>query len=138
MARLWIWLWAAAAAAQAPAGWTRVELPFVLNAGESPRKHLPGTMPGGAAVFDYDGDGRLDLFLPNGAPLPGMKKEKPRDCNRLLRNLGEMRFADVTDKAGLCGEGYSIGAAVADYDGDGRPDILVPGSRNLAPVSQQG
>lgn len=119
------------ACAQAPGTWVRVEIPFTLNAGESPRKHLPGTMPGGAAVLDFDGDGLLDLFLPNGAPLPALEKQKPRDCHRLLRNTGNLRFTDVTQEAGLCGEGYGIGAAVADYDNDGRPDILVAGVGTL-------
>lgn len=111
--------------------WVRHDLPFTLNAGEGPRKHLPGTMPGGAAVLDYDGDGLLDLFLPNGAPLPSLVKESPRDCHMLLRNKGGFQFADVTAEAGLCGEGYAIGAAAADYDNDGRPDILVLGVRTV-------
>jgi hypothetical protein len=107
--------------------WTRLDLPFTLQAGETERNHLPGTMPGGLAVFDYDGDGQLDLFLTNGAPLPGRLKQAPRDCHALLRNLGGWKFENVTQQAGLCGEGYAIGATAADYDNDGRPDLLVLG-----------
>jgi enediyne biosynthesis protein E4 len=100
---------------------------FVHRNTPTPRKHLIETMPGGVAVFDYDGDGRPDLFFTNGATIPGLVKDSPAYSNRLYRNLGGMRFADVTDAAGLRGEGYSAAAAVADYDNDGHPDLFVGG-----------
>ena len=84
-------------------------------------------MPGGLAILDYDGDSPLDVFFTNGAELPGLVKSAPRHGNRLFRNLGGLRFADVTEAAGLRGEGYAMAAAVADYDNDGDPDLYVGG-----------
>lgn len=103
--------------------WTVHKLPFTLINGEGSHKHLPATTLGGIAVFDFDGDGRLDLFFPNGGLLPQGKKAP----NRLLHNLGGMKFEDVTARAGLAGEDYDMGAAVADFDNDGLPDLLVCG-----------
>ena len=111
--------------------WQTVPLPFTLLSGETARKYLPATTPGGIAVFDYDGDGRLDLFFPNGADLPSARKTKPAHYNRLLRNMGNFRFEDRTAEAGLAGTGYDIAAAAGDYDGDGRVDLLVCGVRRV-------
>ena len=109
-----------------------IPLPFVHQNHPTPQKHLIETMPGGLAIFDFDGDGRLDLFFTNGASIPSLTKNDPKYFNRLYRNEGNMKFTDVTDKAGLAGEGYSMGAAVADFDNDGDIDVLVAGVfRNL-------
>jgi hypothetical protein len=93
----------------------------------SRRKHdLPEIMGGGVALFDADGDGRLDIYLCNGGPIepaPG----KPDPPCRLYRNLGTWRFADITDHAAAPGPSYAMGAAVGDFDGDGSPDLLVTG-----------
>ncbi len=86
-------------------------------------------MAGGVAVFDYDGDGLTDIFFTNGASIPSLEKDSPKYRNRLYRNLGNMKFKDVTDQAGLAGAGYSIGAAAADYDNDGHTDLFVGGVR---------
>ncbi len=102
-------------------------LNFVLENDASPRKHLVETMAGGVATFDYDGDGLTDIYLTNGASLPSLKKTSARYWNRLYRNLGGLRFQDVTEKAGVAGAGYSIGAAAADYDNDGHIDLFVAG-----------
>ncbi|MBI5086540.1 MAG: CRTAC1 family protein, partial [Acidobacteria bacterium] len=80
---------------------------------------------GGVAVFDYDNDGRPDLYFVNGAPQPALVKTGPEWSNRLYRNLGNWMFEDVTDQAGLRGEGYGMGVAAADYDNDGWTDLLV-------------
>ncbi len=98
-------------------------LPFVLDNGKTPEKHLVETMPGGIAVFDYNRDGRPDIFFTNGATLPSGKKFP----NRLFRNDGNFQFTDVTKAAGLEGEGYSMGASAADFDGDGHVDLFVAG-----------
>jgi hypothetical protein len=107
-------------------------LEFVLENHPTPRKHLIETVPGGLAVFDYDGDGRSDVFFTNGAAIPALDKQASRYWNRLFRNEGGLRFADVTEKAGVRGAGYSMGAAAADYDNDGRVDLFVAGvGRNV-------
>ncbi|MEZ5352082.1 MAG: VCBS repeat-containing protein [Bryobacteraceae bacterium] len=84
-------------------------------------------MPGGVAMADFDNDGKPDLFFTNGAPQPGLRKSGPPWWNRMLRNRGGWRFEDVTAKAGVQGTGYAMGAAAADFDGDGFTDLLVLG-----------
>ena len=102
-------------------------LPFRLENAESRQRYAPEAMPGGVAVFDYDGDGDLDVFFANGAELPSLRKTRPEQGNRLLRNDGRAGFTDVTEAAGLRGTGYDFGAAAADYDNDGDPDLFVAG-----------
>ena len=102
-------------------------LDFVLEHSPTLRKHLIETMPGGVAAFDFNEDGRPDIYFPNGASVPGLEKASPGHRNRLYRNEGGMRFEDVTEQAGLAGSGYCIGAAVADYDNDGDTDLFVAG-----------
>jgi hypothetical protein len=89
-------------------------------------------MGAGVALFDYDNDGRLDLFLVNGAPLadPTAKgtipqKSGPTYWNRLFHQKADGTFEDVTEKAGLQGTGYGMGVAVGDYDNDGFEDVYV-------------
>ncbi len=102
-------------------------IPFVLENNPTGRKHLIETMPGGIAVFDYDGDGRPDIFFTNGAEIPSLEKSSPKFWNRLYRNEGDLKFRDVTEQAGVAGVGYSMGAAAADYDNDGNADLFVAG-----------
>jgi hypothetical protein len=102
-------------------------LDFVLQNNPTAQKHMIETMAGGLAVFDYDGDGRPDIFFTNGAEVPALRKSSPKFWNRLYRNEGGMKFRDVTEEAGLAGTGYDMGAAVADYDNDGHPDLFVAG-----------
>ena len=101
-------------------------LDFTLQNHPTDRKHMIETMPGGIAVFDYDGDGRPDIYFTNGAELPSLNKSS-KDANRLFHNEGNWKFKDVTAEAGVAGVGYSMGAAVGDFDNDGNPDLFVAG-----------
>src|SRR5438445_12969544 len=85
---------------------------FVTRTGRTARKYLPQTMGGGVAVFDYNNDGLLDIFVVNGASMPGLVKEGPQYSDRLFRNNGDGPFTDVTEKAGLTGQGFNIGCTI--------------------------
>ncbi|SFS13684.1 Repeat domain-containing protein [Granulicella pectinivorans] len=107
---------------------------FQHVASHTAKKYLLETMGSGVAMFDYDNDGRLDLFFANGAPLSSPtpkgtipQKSGPRDWNRLYHQKADGTFEDVTEKAGLQGMGYALGVAVGDYDNDGFEDLLVTG-----------
>jgi hypothetical protein len=91
----------------------------------SARRYLPETMGSGAAFFDYDGDGKPDLYLVNGAPLTGDRRRGPSGV--LYRNLGGGKFQDVTHPAGLSEPLYGMGVAVGDFDNDGHLDLFVTG-----------
>ncbi len=88
------------------------------------KRYLVETVSAGLALFDYDGDGDVDIYFLNGAPLRGTKLEVP-PRNALYRNDGDFNFSDVTDKAGVGDPGYGLGVAVGDYDNDGDPDIYL-------------
>jgi len=100
---------------------------FTLDSSESPARHAPETMAGGVAVFDYDRDGRPDIFFVNGAPIDTLTKDSSKYWNRLFHNNGDGTFTDVTEKAGLKGTGFDVGVAIGDYDNDGYDDIFVSG-----------
>lgn len=102
-------------------------LPFQLETSETEARNIPETMAGGVAIFDYDGDGRPDIFFTNGANIATLKKDSTKYRNRLFHNDGHGTFTDVTDQAGLAGSGYEMGVAVGDYDNDGHPDLFVAG-----------
>src|ERR1700747_1332567 len=110
---LWLWLLLGASLFQ---GQTPTALPhftdiaprsrfsYVTNNDLSPRKYFPQPMCGGVAVFDFDNDGRMDVFFTNGAKLPQLVKTDPSFYNCLLRNKGDGTFEDVTSRAGLAGK----------------------------------
>jgi hypothetical protein len=103
-------------------------LPFRVESDETPKfPHAPATMAGGVAVFDYNNDGRPDIFFANGANIETLKKDSPKFSNRLYRNDGNGKFTDVTKEAGLTGSGYDMCVAVGDYNNDGYPDLFVGG-----------
>lgn len=110
----------------------QVGVHFLHQAPHSSRKYLLETMGSGVALFDYDNDGRLDLYVVNGAPFgdyvpKGTIPEKtgPKYWNRLYHQRADRTFEDVTEKAGLEGVGYGMGVAVGDYDNDGYEDLFV-------------
>ena len=102
-------------------------LHFVLENSATVEKHMIETMVGGLAIFDYDNDGRPDIYFTNGASIPSLKKDSPKHFNRLFRNEGKMKFSDVTASAGVAADGYSMGAAVGDFDNDGNVDLFITG-----------
>jgi len=105
---------------------------FQGRASHTTKKYLIETMGSGGALFDYDNDGRLDIFFVNGAPLsdPTAKgaipqKTGPEYWNRLYHQKKDGTFEDVTEHAGLQGAGYGMGVAAGDYDNDGYGDLYV-------------
>jgi hypothetical protein len=94
------------------------------NNAMSPQRYLPETVGAGCAFFDYDNDGWMDIYLVNSGP-SDFYAPKPSPRNALYRNNRDGTFADVTDKAGVAGETFGMGAAAGDYDSDGWQDLYV-------------
>ncbi len=111
---------------------------FVTDSGRTARKHQPETMVAGVALFDYDNDGWLDIYVVNGAHMPDLDKSAPRYWNRLFRNNRDGTFTDVTEAAGVAGRGYDLGVATGDYDNDGYTDLFVAGLRRNALFHNNG
>src|ERR1700758_1048140 len=112
----------------------RLGVRFVQKASLTSRKYLLETMGSGVALFDYDNDGRLDIFFSNGARIDDPmqpdaipQKDGSPYWNRLFHQKADGSFEDVTERAGLAGDGYSTGVAVGDFDNDGYEDLFVAG-----------
>lgn len=87
-------------------------------------RFLPETVGAGCAFFDFDNDGWMDLYLVNSGPSDFFAPPKPLK-NALYRNNGNGTFTDVTDKAGVPGGDFGMGASAGDYDADGWQDLYV-------------
>ena len=105
---------------------------FHHYASQTAKKYMLEIMGSGVALFDYDNDGRLDIFLVNGAPISDPtplgtipRKTDPKYWNRLYHQKPDGTFEDVTERAGVQGKGYGYGVAVGDYDNDGFEDLFV-------------
>jgi enediyne biosynthesis protein E4 len=86
---------------------------FVHESGDPEKRTILSSLGGGAALFDYDGDADLDVYLVR------------KGANQLYRNSGGFRFENVTEDAGVSATGWSIGCAAADFDNDGLADLYV-------------
>lgn len=97
---------------------------FVHSSGHSAQKYLPESTGAGCAFLDYDNDGWMDIYLVNSGPCDFWTPPAPLR-NALYKNNRDGTFTDVTEKAGVPGGGYGMGAAVGDFDGDGFPDLYL-------------
>ncbi len=97
---------------------------FQHTDGSSGRRYIVETVTAGLALLDYDGDGDVDIYFLNGAPLKGCEVRVP-PCNALYRNDGGWKFTDVTQQAGVADSGFGLGVAAGDYDNDGDLDLYV-------------
>jgi len=98
---------------------------FRHRSGEAAKDYIFETPSGGVAIFDYDNDGRPDIYLVNGSTIGAMRGKEKAPRAALYHNLGNWKFEDVTDKAGVANERWGMGVAVGDYNNDGRPDLFV-------------
>lgn len=102
---------------------------FRLNGGTAEKRYIVEAMSGGVCLIDFDGDGLLDIFLVNGGELESFQKGEPSGLSHaLFRNLGNRRFENATEQAGVAGNGaWGMGCSVTDFDNDGLPDLYVTG-----------
>src|SRR5688572_21720384 len=98
---------------------------FKHRSGGTAKDYILEAPSGGVAIFDFDSDGRPDVYLLNGSTFEALQgKEKPPRA-ALYRNLGNWKFEDVTDAAGVPNERWGFGVAAGDYNNDGHPDVYV-------------
>ncbi|MFM7248951.1 MAG: CRTAC1 family protein [Planctomycetaceae bacterium] len=98
---------------------------FVHTDGSSGRRYLVEPLSAGVATFDYDGDGRVDVYFPNGAPLPGTPAGAAPPRHALYRNLGGWHFRDASLAAGIDCRAFGLGVVAGDVDEDGLDDLFL-------------
>lgn len=102
---------------------------FVHTDGGCGKRYIIETVLGSLALFDYDQDGKIDIYFINGALTPGCSSDDlpltAKRSNRLYRNLGEWKFEDVTEESGLGDTKYGMGVVVGDYNNNGLADVFV-------------
>src|SRR5438874_6770103 len=98
---------------------------FRHRSGAPQKDYIIECVSGGVALFDYDNDGLPDVYLLNGSTVAADQGKEKAPRAALYHNLGDWKFEDVTDKAGVANERWGMGVAVGDYDNDGFPDIFV-------------
>ena len=98
---------------------------FRHHSGEAAKDYIFETTSGGVAIFDYDSDGRPDIYLVNGSTVAALRGKEKAPRAALYRNLGNWKFEDVTEKAGVANERWGFSVAVGDYNNDGSPDMFV-------------
>jgi enediyne biosynthesis protein E4 len=100
------------------------QLPWQMYCGGPTKDHILESSCGGVVLFDYDGDGLLDIYLVTGPELTP-KRDRVPHRNALYRNLGGWKFEDVSKQAGVDLAAWGSGGCVGDVDGDGRLDLYV-------------
>ncbi len=95
------------------------------HASSAEKKYIVESMGGGVALFDYDNDGRLDVYLVNSHNVEAALAKQPPAPAALYRNVGNGKFENVTDRAGVASPGWAMGVSAADYDNDGDDDLYV-------------
>ena len=103
----------------------RTGIKFIHRAGTREKRYLPDTASGGVALFDYDNDGWLDVYLINGSTVAALSGKEKSPRSALYHNNRDGTFTDVTDKAGVANERWGFGVACGDYDNDGWTDFYV-------------
>lgn len=98
---------------------------FIEVGGDKAKNYILECTSGGVAIFDYDNDGKPDIFLLNGGSINALEGKEKMPRSALYHNLGNWKFEDVTEKAGVANERWGMGVTIGDYNNDGFPDIFV-------------
>ena len=98
---------------------------FIEVGGDKAKNYILECTSGGVAILDYDNDGKPDIFLLNGGWINALEGKEKLAKSALYHNLGNWKFEDVTDKAGVGNERWGMGVTIGDYNNDGFPDIFV-------------
>ncbi|MCA9193808.1 MAG: CRTAC1 family protein [Planctomycetales bacterium] len=110
---------------------------FQHFSGNSGKHFIVETVASGLVSFDFDGDGLLDIYFLNGAPLLNRSAD-PQPTNHLYRNEGDFRFHDVTQRAGVGDTGFALGGVAGDFDNDGDQDLFISNFGNTVLLENSG